>query len=425
MSEHDWSNFYLIINVFLWVTTFCIYQYKTRYFGVGSALLLLYTGISISAIHIFNSDEYSYLYNELTLFPFVYLFGMIVLVSSPILSLKESQLKEIEPPSKLLLNTVCVCIIILVLVSLPNTILTIRENILLIILDEGAGKELYSSSAEALTGKAKSEMNIISILSNVCSNISLAFLCYYLTIEHKNKFILVGLIISVILQPLYSLANGVRATAAIFIFNTLFMLIFIRNMIPLSLKKKMMRSMFAIILLFLIPFISISLSRKGGDIEKAFLGIELYLSQGPLLFNNYGLDAGGIRYGDYTAVAFKYILGMDPAMYYSGRLNRYSHMKLDESQFYTFVGDFTLDYGPIWAVLIFIITAYFFKITLRQKEGRLTFHQFLLLYLLLTGCLGFYQFPLGREGGNLCMTAILLLVLTFKLAYDLRRRSMK
>lgn len=422
MNENDWSNFYLIVNAILWISTFCIYQYKTRYFGVGSALLLLYTGISISAIHIFNSEEYSYLYNELTLFPFIYLFVMIVLVSSPILTLKESQLKEIEPPSKLLLNTVCVCIIILVFVSLPNTISTIRENILLIILDDSAGRELYSNNAALLTGKAKSEMNIIAILSNVCSNISLVFLSYYLTIENKNKFILIGLIISVILQPLYSLANGVRATAAVFIINTLFMLIFIRNMIPPSLKKKMIKSIIIIILLFLVPFISISLSRKGGDIEKATLGAELYLSQGPLLFNNYGLDAGGIRYGDYTAVVFKYILGMDPAMYYRGRLNKYSHMKLDESQFYTFVGDFTLDYGPIWTVLIFIITAYFFKKALRLRNGKLTFHQFLLLYLLLTGCLGYYQFPLGREAGNLCMIAILLLVLAFKLSHDFRRR---
>lgn len=418
MYDYDWSNFCLFANATIWTITFLLYQYKRRYFGVGSGILLLYNCISIGAFHLYNSEEYSYLFDKLTLFPFIYLFSMICLVSSPITTLKEKNIRKIEAPNELLFNIVCIGIIFFVFISLPNTLSTIRENFLLIIFDESSGAELYREGFEKLASQTKSEMNILGILSNISANVSLVFLGYYLTRKSRNGFILIGLLIASLSIPLYYLSSGARAPAAKFILNTMFTLLFIRNMLPLQLKRKIIRNFSILVFLLLIPFVAISLSRKGGDIEKVFIWFELYIAQGPLQFNSYGLDAGGIRYGDYTAVAFKYIAGLSPAMYYSGRLSRYSHMKLDESDFYTFVGDFTLDYGPVWAVLIFIATALFFKKCLQIQGDSITFHQFLMFYLLMTGCLGYFQFPLGRESGNLNMMALLSLAFVFKLSHD-------
>lgn len=420
MSESDWSNLYLIINVLLWVFTFVIYQYKTRYFGVGSAILMFYMCISIVDIHLYNNQLYPYQFKELSLFPFIYLYFMIIVISMPILIINERKIKFINSSSSLF-NIVCVMIVLFSLVGLPKILPTIRENLLYIILDSDVGLELYQGASFDYTSKTKSGLDIFSILTGTCGKISIVFLFYYLTLEKKSKFILIGLIISSISGPIYSISSGSRAEMAQLILNSIIMFIFIRNMLPVRLKKKIIMAFFVFMISLIIPFLAITLSRKEGDLEKAIVGVESYIAQGPLHFNNYGLDAGGIRYGDYTIVAFKYMLGLDPAMYFWGRVNRYSHMKLNESLFYTFVGDFTLDYGPELTILIFIILSFLFVRYLSIKGDSISFNQFLIFYLLATSCLGYFQFPYGRESGNVNLMVILLLSIVFGINRNLKR----
>lgn len=421
MSSAEWSNVCLIINALLWITIFALYQYKTRYFGVGSGILLLYTGISIAAIHLYNSD-YSYLYDEIHFYSLIYLLLMILIAIYPILSLKESKIIHIHPPSKLLFNVTCICIIMFALMGLPRVINLLKENMIILLLDNDGGMELYGDQVNDYTSKSTSQMDLMSIMSNICGSISVVFLMYYLTIKKRNKIILIGLILTSLIAPLGGIVSGGRATLAMYMFNIFFMLIFVRNIFSKTFKKKIFRFFLGALILLLIPFVSVTISRSSGDLERALLSIERYAAEGPIRFSNYGLNAGGTREGDYTAVAFKKILCMNPAMYYSGRLNKYSHMKLNESVFYTFVGDFTLDYGPFWTVLIFITTSIFFKKCLKVKNNSITFHQLLMFYLLMVGCLGYFQWPLGRESGNLQLIALLFLSIVFKLDYDYKSR---
>jgi len=423
MSNSEWGDICLVFNALIWVFIFIIYQYKTRYFGVGSGILLLYTVISVLAINLYHS-EYSYMFEDLTLFPFIYLFLMILLASYPILTIGEKHIKRIEPPDMRLFNIVCIGLIIFSFVSLPQTITQIRENLVSILIDETIGNELYGEKAMDYTTKTASQFNILGILGGVSGNLAVVFFMYYMMVP-KNKVILIGLLISSLLGPLNGIASGSRAVMAMFIFNVLFLFIFIRKVLPIRMKKKIIKICLIGFSILLLPFITITFSRNKGDIEQTLLSVETYIAQGPLLFNNYCLDANGTREGDYTAVAFKYIAGLDPAMYYSGRLNKYSHMKINESLFYTFVGDFTLDYGPIWAVIIFIVTACFFKKCLKVRDGTVTFHQYLIFYLLMVGCLGYFQFPWGRENGNLEMIALLFVILLFKFSHDLNTRKEK
>ena len=426
MTNNEWSNICLIVNALIWVFTFVIYQYKTRYFGVGSGILLLYTIISILAIDLYHSED-AVMFNDLNLFPFIYLFSMILLASSPILTMGEKHIKQIESPNMRLFNIVCIGLIVFSFVGLPETITAIRKNLISILFDNTYAAELYHEASDTYVNKTKSGFNIIGILSGVSTFASLPFYIFY-TIQNatkKHKFISIGLAISVLISPLYAILSGSRSGMAQFIFNIIFLLLFVRNLLSKKIKKKLIKGITVLGTIFLSLFMAVTFSRANGNAARAFQLIESYVAQGPLLFNNYCLDAGGTRQGDYTAVAFKYIAGMHPAMYYAGRLNKYAHMKIDESRFYTFVGDFTLDYGPVWAVVILLATALFFKRCLIVRDGTMTFHQFLMFYLLMVGCLGYFQFPLGREGGNMEMVMILFLALLFKVVYDFDRRKNK
>lgn len=324
-----------------------------------------------------------------------------------------------------LFKFVCIGIILFSFASLPNTIIRIRENLINIIVDSAAGAEAYGEKNLAMIAKSSSQLNIIGILGGICGNIAIVFFMYYLTLKRKNTLILVALGVSSVIGPLGDIANGGRAIMAVFVINSTFLYLFIRRFLSSGVRHKVTRCFICIGILLLVPFVAVTLSRNKGDVDSALQMVENYTAQGFLQFNHYGLDAGGTRNGDYTAVAFKYLMGMDPAMYYSGRLSKYSHMKLDESMFYTFIGDFTLDYGPIGAFIIILLTALLFKKCLRTRNRSISFPQYLMLYLLMVGCLGYFQFPLGRESGNLIMIALLCLALVFKLSNDLEFHKRK
>lgn len=420
MDNYDWSIFCLVVNAIIWVATFVVFQYKTRYFGVGSGILLLYAIISVLSVDLYDT---SYGHLQITLYPFLYLYGMIILAGSPILTIKEYKLKGIVHPNNKIFVIVSSVIVVLSLVSLSGTIALIKDNIVKILLDNTYGSELYNTQTSEFQSKTSSQFNFIAIIGGTCGKIAIVFFMYYLTLGKKNKYLLWGLGISSIFGPINSIANGSRTSMAIFIMNGAFLFIFLRHFMPPKIKKKVTKILCIVSICLLVPFFAITVSRNNGNSEKAVEMVETYLCQGFLFFNQSGLDANGTREGDCTAVVFKYIAGMNPAMYYSGRLSKYSHMKLDEFVFYTFVGDFTLDYGPVWAFIIFLFTAILFKAMLRPKNEKITFQQYVLIYLLLCGCLGYFHLPLAREAGNLEMIALLLAALFFKLVSDIDSRK--
>lgn len=66
--------------------------------------------------------------------------------------------------------------------------------------------------------------------------------------------------------------------------------------------------------------------------EQAGVGgfINWYVGQGSLYFNNNGLDAGGIRYGDRTINLFKRIIDPDTPKNFVERRDKYHNLELDD-----------------------------------------------------------------------------------------------
>lgn len=419
--DNGWSNILLVFNALLWLITFVVYQQRRKYFGVGSAILFFYTSISFLAIHLYNNPYANGLFKALNLFPFLYLYVMIIIASYPILNLKLEKIQYIQSPSNRLLNVVCCSLIFLSLLTLPKTIIQMKDGLVMLLLDSSYGKEAYMERAENYINKSTSNMDIISILSNLSCNISPLFMMYYVTLKNRNRWILYGLVLSSISYPLTGIATGARAALASFMINMSFWFIFIRKYVPEKINRSVKKCIFVGAGLLCIPFILVTFSRNEGDWNNILYSVERYASEGVLRFNNYGLDANGYRYGDYTIVLFKKILGLEPAMYYSSRLLKYNHMFMNESVFYTFVGDFTLDFGPYISFLIFIFTSMSFCLLLKIRNKGLLFYQYILLYLLLVGCLGYFQFPLGRIDGNLLIIALFLLSFIFRYDYYIHK----
>lgn len=78
-------------------------------------------------------------------------------------------------------------------------------------------------------------------------------------------------------------------------------------------------------------------------------------------------------------------------------------MTLDDYVFYSFVGDFTLDYGPFWAFVIFIIAAIVLRYKTKVYGNSVEPHKLLLIFIIVNCCLqgSMTLFPYADIAGNL------------------------
>jgi len=90
---------------------------------------------------------------------------------------------------------------------------------------------------------------------------------------------------------------------------------------------------------------------------------------------------------------------------------------MDESVFYTFVGDFTLDYGAIVTAFIFLLFSFLFVRKTKVIGNTIQIHQLFLLFFILCVCVqgqvGLFTF--ADVGGNLKIIAFILVYFWFKL----------
>ncbi len=423
------NYFCLIFNVVIWLVCFLYVSLKLRRICVTTAILMLYLIISILGVHLFFSPYALGFFIDLKIFPYIYLFCMIMMAIYPLYKVDRCNVCTIITPHRLLFNTVCICIVFLSLINVLSLIENIHQGIFYLFVDEDYGRLAYYETASNYTSASKSkglgEYNYIGILSNVAKSISPLFFIYYLILKKRNIYILIGLSFSSLLSPLVGLSTGSRGALMMMAINVIFLFIFLKNMFDSFVYRKMKRFFLLFFVLLLVPFFVITISRNEGDFDRMLFSLERYSSESFLRFNNYCLDANGCRDADYVLPVVKELLGLNPARDYAARLSKYSYMNIDESVFYTFVGDFTLDFGPFSSVIIFFFLMIMFVNALSAKRKEIYFYQYILYYILLVSCLGYYQFPWGRIEGNLQLIVLLLLMFVFYMDSVRLRRNKK
>lgn len=420
------SNLFLLINILLWLITFLFYQLRRRYFGVGSFLLLFYLSIAIVGFHLFNDPLSVDYFKKISFFPIVYLYSMMIIATLPVLKFNEHRTEQIQIPSNFALNTLCIVVITFSLFQIVPITSNFSSGVAKMLIDNTVGKELYLETLgiaeEAGDGKIK---NLPAIISGMLSNISILLYFYILTIEKRNIFIVFGLFISILLSILSSIASGARGGTVNTLLTCLGCYFLLRKFMSNKIQKNIKRLGIFIVCLTVIPIMLITVSRFG-DIEdfNPLYSIEMYYGQSFLNFNNYGLDAGGIRNGDRTASLFKQIIWDDVPRNYLERINKHSNMKMNEASFYTFVGDFTLDYGPILSFFLFFVTSFLFVRKTLCKSQTILFHQLVLLFFVTCVCSqgAMSLFLFSDIAGNLNLIAFILVYYWFKIDYYKQRK---
>ncbi len=416
------SNLNICLYIFAWIIVIIVYQKKRQHVDAGSLILISFLLYSVVSLILYNIQDSSFgSFKPIELLPFIYLFLMLMLAAFPILKYNDTKIVKIQKPNLYLLNGISLFYILVSLVQLPNIISNFFQGLIKLLLNTSGGQELYNEGMinSDRIGDGSIE-NLPAILSSAMAGIGVLFFFYHLTLAKQNKLITVGLFLSSIISILASIARGQRGGIVETFLLMMITFFALRKFIPPKTKKHLVTIGFFLITLVAIPLMALTSSRFGeqdGGSEESFY---FYVGQANLYFNNYGLDDGGIRYGDRTFNLFKSILGFENVpKNFVERRQKYPNLKINDEVFYTFVGDFTIDYGPIVTVLLFIIFTFIVLSQTRVRNGKILLHQLVLLHFVMSICFlgGMKSYPFSDVGGNLQLVVYFVVFIIFKIDY--------
>lgn len=417
MRETSWC---LILYILMWVVSFGNYYKKVHRIGVAGGLILLYLTYAILSLVLFNDSIYSDDYKDLKLFPFLYLFFLLRFFIVPLENYERAKYTTISNTNIKCINTMAWLVIITSFLSIPRVISEIQTGLMLIVLDSSAGKEMYGLALEKASESGHGAFNIISIISNSFTDLSIFLLFYYLTLKSRNRVIIFGLFISVITVILSSLASGQRTLMVINFITVFCSFLLFKPFLSEKVNKWATKMGVAVMALLSIPFFALTFSRYGDNDNGALSSIIDYAGQANLNFNNYGLDAGGIRYGDRTFNLFKMPFDDTTPRNFIERREKYPRLLMDDEVFSTYVGDFTLDFGPYVAFFIIVLYAIIIIRKTHALRGMIPLRKLLLLYL--TMCIsaqgGMYLYTYADFGA---LKMIMIFIFYFLLSISSRK----
>lgn len=414
------SNICLVFYITAWIVTIVVYQKKKKNFDAGSVILFSYLLYSIISLLLYNSSFYSF--KHIVIFPFIYLYLMIMLMVYPVLKYNSTKINVIQKPSRVLLNTISIIIIVAAFGQFIAIVSDFSRNMVNLMINSSGGKELYDNAmANSYNSGSGNIKNLAAIISNAFKNFGILTFFYYLTLDKRNNFILLGLFFSIIVNLLTNLSLGQRGPIIEILLSLIITFFALKKFIQPRINKIIKITGISLIIATSIPFVILTNSRfedwKGGSLQSFYY----YVGQENLNFNNYGLDDGGIRYGDRTIPLFKRMLGFEnvPNNFWDRR-QKYPNLKINDEVFIGFVGDFTLDFGPFVPLLIFSIFTIFILKSTKVRNRRILFYQLILIHFVMCVCMlgGMSLYSFSDVGGNLQLIVYFIAFILFRLDYE-------
>ena len=429
-GDHLVSSLLLILYTFIYVVFYLKLRRKRAYFGPTSLTLLVYGILGVCSIIVYIDKDLSNLYEgygKLTFFPFLYLITIVLLVLKPTVRLEKYYDLKIQKPSNNLVVYFLIFYAVCSLAIFPNTLSRIQDGLQILFFSADGGQNLYTEG-QLDDGrnffKYIGVQSILSVFHDSLNEISILLMFYYLTFKKKHTGLIILLSIAFVADLLKPIASGQRTGFVLTMLSIVLCYLIFRRYWDTKLQQVASKILIVLVVIVSIPFIALTISRFSLSQEGTTGSTLSYLGQANLNFNLYCLDAGGTRHGDRVVRGFKSVLGMETTNSTRDTREKYSNMKIDDRVFYTYVGDFVLDFGLILATFILLAYALIVNSVTLLRGHTIKFHQLLVLYFSLAISLkgSFYLFPYAYSG-NQIIAAFFLMYIVFK--FDCMNQSFR
>lgn len=411
------NTFLLLLNISFYFIYFYLNRRGNKFFSIGSILLIIYICTATASLFLFIDPLSFKMFKNLEIYSFIYLFFIFYLVSKPIMAINFENVNSIIVPNIYLFSIFSIFVISIFVLFALDLRFIIDNFFRYITSDIVNSSQIYDETRQS---SFKTTVPFVGAIATAFRDLPVFLLMAYLVYRKRNIFILVGLIFSVAVVLLSNLAFGLRGNFVYLVFEFIFLYSFFKHFYSQKIRRIGLILIYTIIFLAAIPFIAITIGRFTSSytsLVNPFYASEYYFGQSMLYFNNYGLDANGLRYGDRVVPLFKQILSLESPENMQLRRIKYHEMSIDDSVFSTFVGDFTLDFGPMITLVIFVIIFFILFSLFQSKHYKvIPFYKIFLLYWvwnILTH--GIFLFTYADISGNVKIILFLMIIFYFRL----------
>ena len=406
------DNILALSYLLIWVATLIWYQNKHRQIDGGSTVIISYILYAVFSIVTLNDEFFDITYEHLQLFPFIYLYIMLMLALSPAISIHFKDIRNIENPHSRTLMIPCILAIICIFVQIPTLLSNFNSNFLSLFLDSDAGKDAYMEGLENASDSGSAIRNLPAIIYNMLYDCVVFLFFYFLTLKNKKPLFLITLFIAIFIGMIIPVMNGQRGSVIKAGLTIVAGYMLFRQFISSRVNRIIQMAGIVVAVLVALPIIAITISRFSDRKNDTGAGgfVYWYVGQANIYFNNYALDAGGTRNGDRTMNLFKRVVSSDTPKNYVERRDKYANLNIDDYWFTTFVGDFVIDFGPLVAFLIFLVFNGWVYLHIRPRDGTIKLYELLLVYFSLCVCLqGGMTLFMYSDTSNLAIIVMALL----------------
>lgn len=426
------SYFVLFLNIVFFCSLLLYYRKRRKkQFDIGVIIILLYLFLSVFSLVDFRFNSYGdggqY---PVVFFSAIYFFLFWLWCFMPVWDYSPRRIVSTKAPNMRAMNLFLVVLILIVFASFIQIVLNIGElwaNLFSVdfFYDAYADKvDEFSSETEAVSGS----FSFISVLNNITADIRIFITMYYFSLPKRNKWIVAGLVFSLLVSPLSFILNASRGgLVRMFILTIAFFFVF-KNGYEAKVQKIAKWVLFTFVGLLSTAVAAITIGR----FTRSFMAddylistVSHYLGCPIYNFESLVLDAGGTRNGDRILNLFKYVLFPGDGAYTFGeRLSKYSYMKIGEDSFSTFIGDVVLDFGPVLSIIMAFAFIMMLRIMGPSNKGVCHFYHLIPLYMVSYLFLaGWTLCPYADIGGNLKLIFYFLVYIYFYLTRTHLTRS--
>jgi len=382
--------------------------------------MVLWAASSMASVYYFTSEFKTHtLHDKISLIPYLYLFFLVWIAFIPLIKLNYKIIEKVYVNSVLFKYISILIIILSVVTIVPNTKYFISH-----MLDPTAFLDAYEDknrgAQQIVTGFAVPAMNLLKHMKGL---IPLFLIMSFTTLVKVKNWIRVGLGLALINLFLHYLDTSSRYA----LLTDLLLIIFVFFLLYPFIKKSS-RKVINVIGLFMLVLLlggvfMITFSRIGESEESKYIYFNLCLYFGES-FTNFNGDLWNITSFTDGNNCFKYFLNRFSDGGGAGRdidlLEALSHRRM--FVFYTFIGDFFVDFGATITAMIIIFLSWLFT-TVTRMDSEISFGKLLFLCLYVKVLfVGYTYWTYLNYSMEIVFT--ILFGLLFDITYNVKKRKL-
>ncbi len=412
--------FLTIFNAILYISTFFWALLKFRDKRIFLFLSAFYAAWSVMGIAYLLLCQYldgeSMLFDDIGIFSYLYLYVCTMLLILPFLFQRKVNL--IISPKRWVIDWFSIIFIICAVLTYIDRGSTNLTNLQGVLSGDFSTAALYAENAAV--SSAKEGLNFSApyrVVFSIFFGISIFILFYRCTLEltKKNLFFIVCHILIVLLQLMMISGSAHRGPMFYLVFNIILGILIFYDAFTRKIKKKILLSSVSIVVLGMCALAFMTITRFGekqtSKSNPLFSAIS-YTGQSSLYFNKYILDNKSYLYGNYCIPLLRKAVGLYAPVSSSDRHALIEKTDVPGGPFYTHIGCFCLDFGPIVTFIILFFIVIFFA----KRRFSYTLDHLLILYLLANICVqGIMLFCYAFWNGNLQLLAYLFMYICIRL----------